>query len=141
MNTVHLSPRFKGALAVSALSPNSSIFISNLSDCSSRKEPVPAAHILFISKSTTTPFSRLIYLESWPPISKIVSTSLSISPAAVACAVISLMIISAPTRSPIRYLPEPVVPTALTFILSPTCFPIISIPFLTASIGLPAVLK
>ena len=59
--------------------------------------------------------------------------------AAVACAVISFLITSAPTRSPVRYLPEPVVPAPFIFtkwlISSPTSFN----PFLTASIGLPAV--
>ena len=36
---------------------------------------MPAAQTLFIMKSTTAPLDRLMYLESWPPISKMVSTS------------------------------------------------------------------
>ena len=74
----------------------------SFSACSSRKVPVPAAQTLFISKSTTTPWSSVMYLESWPPISKIVSTSGSKNAAAVACAVISLRMTSAPMKSPVR---------------------------------------
>lgn len=43
--------------------------------CSSTKEPVPAAQILFIWKSATSPPCREIYFESCPPISKTVSAS------------------------------------------------------------------
>lgn len=50
-----------------------------------------------------------MYFESWPPISNIVSTSGSISAAALAWAVISFLTTSAPMKSAIRYLPEPVV--------------------------------
>ena len=70
----------------------------SLSACSSRNDPVPAAQALFISKSTMTPLSMLIYLESWPPISKMVSTSGSISIAASAWAVISFRTRSAPMK-------------------------------------------
>jgi len=72
-------------------------------------DPVPAAQTLFIAKSTTAPLSMLMYLESWPPISKIVSTSLRMNAAPVAWAVISFLTMSAPMKSPVRYRPEPVV--------------------------------
>lgn len=43
--------------------------------CSSTKEPVPAAQILFIWKSATSPPCGEIYFEACPPISKTVSAS------------------------------------------------------------------
>ncbi len=73
----------------------------SFSACSSRKDPVPAAQTLFISKSTTLPPQILMYLESCPPISKTVSTSGQASTAALAWAVISLTTTSAPVKSPI----------------------------------------
>ena len=57
--------KFYRAFELRAIQPNSStIFILSFSACSSRNDPVPAAQTLFISKSTTTPFSILIYFES-----------------------------------------------------------------------------
>ncbi len=44
---------------------------------------MPAAQTLFIMKSTMAPLLRLMNLESWPPISKMVSTSGSMAAAAV----------------------------------------------------------
>jgi hypothetical protein len=41
-------------------------------------------------------------LESWPPISKMVSTWGLMAAAAVACAVISFRTTSAPMKSPVR---------------------------------------
>ena len=38
----------------------------SFSACSSRNDPVPAAQASFIAKSTTTPFSIEMNLESWP---------------------------------------------------------------------------
>ena len=112
INTVHLSPRHEGHCDLNAMSLNSSfIDMPSFSACSSRNEPVPAAHALFISKSTMILSFIEMYFESCPPISKIVSTSGSISTAARACAVISFFTISAPTKSAIIYRPEPVVPT------------------------------
>ncbi|GBE01407.1 hypothetical protein BMS3Abin08_00836 [bacterium BMS3Abin08] len=142
MNTVHRSPSLQGLSEEKAHSANSPfIEISSFSACSSRKEPVPAAHALFISKSTITPSLREIYLESWPPISKIVSTSGSIKAEAVAWAVISFLTISAPTKSAIMYLPEPVVPAPHIRTLSGNSDEISLRPCLTASIGLPAVIR
>ncbi|GBE36378.1 hypothetical protein BMS3Bbin07_00525 [bacterium BMS3Bbin07] len=142
INTVHLSPSLQGLVDEKAQSANSPLMeILSFSACSSRNEPVPAAHALFISKSTIMPSRRDIYFESCPPISKIVSTSGSIKTAAVACAVISFFTISAPTKSAIMYLPEPVVPTPHISTSSPTSFPTSSRPCLTASIGLPAVIR
>ncbi len=142
IKTVHRSPIDVGAAHPSASSLNSPFMdMPILSACSSRNEPVPAAQTLFISKSTTTPFFNAIYFESWPPISNIVSTVGSMTAAAVAWAVISFRIISAPTKSPIRYLPEPVVPTPITSTLAPHSSPISSSPSLTASMGLPAVAR
>ncbi len=138
MKTVHLSPRRTGTADPRAIGPKSSIATPSFSACSSRKEPVPAAQTLFISKSTTLPSLMEMYLESWPPISKMVSTSGSISTAALAWADISLRTTSAPTKSPVMYLPLPVTPTPRTG--TRDIRPPISLrPFLTASRGLPAV--
>ena len=139
---MHLSPRDEGFSDLKARQLNSSfIDMSSFSACSSKKEPVPAAHALFISKSTIIPSFKEIYFESCPPISKIVSTSGSISTAACACAVISFFTMSAPTKSAIMYLPEPVVPTPAICTLSPISCPTSSSPFLTASMGFPAVIR
>ena len=74
MNTVQRSPRRTGASEDSASSANSPMMLMpSFSACSSRKEPVPAAQASFMAKSTTTPSSRLMNLESCPPISKMVS--------------------------------------------------------------------
>ena len=60
--------------ADSASSANSPMMLMpSFSACSSRNEPVPAAQASFMAKSTTMPSCRLMNLESWPPISKIVS--------------------------------------------------------------------
>ena len=123
IKTVHLSPRLTGLSPESAISPHFSISIPIFFDCSSINDPVPAAHILFMAKSTTTPFLRLINFESCPPISKIVSTSLLIFKAPCAWAVISFKMTSAPNFFPIKYLPEPVTPTPLVRNLYPnSCF-------------------
>ena len=70
------------------------MLMPSFSACSSRNEPVPAAQASFMAKSTTTPFSMEMNLESWPPISKMVSTGspprvLLMWMAPVLCAVIS----------------------------------------------------
>ena len=75
-------------------------------------------------KSTTTPFSREMNLESCPPISKMVSTRLPAEAvqtwtAPVLWAVISSLTTSAPTNSPISSRPDPVVPTPATMSRSP----------------------
>ena len=86
-----------------ARAPNSSLMeMPSFSACSSKKEPVPAAQTLFIIKSTMAPFFREMYLLSWPPISKMVSTSGSMAAEAVAWAVISLRTTSAPIKAPVR---------------------------------------
>ena len=88
----------------------------SFSACSSRNDPVPAAQASFMAKSTTTPCSIEMNLESWPPISKMVSTGsppmvwLTCS-APVLCAVISSLTTSAPANSAISSRPDPVVPT------------------------------
>ena len=75
MNTVQRSPRRIGAVDCSARSANSPMMLMpSFSACSSRNEPVPAAQASFMAKSTTMPSCRLMNLESWPPISKMVST-------------------------------------------------------------------
>src|SRR5512147_2146834 len=79
MNTVQHSPNLQGDPAQKARLSNSClILMPSRSACSSKNEPVPAAQALFISKSTTAPFARLMNLESCPPISKMVSTEGSI---------------------------------------------------------------
>ncbi len=84
---------------------------------------MPAAHASFMAKSTTTPSWRLMNLLSWPPISKMVSTRLSIlrpmKSAPVLWAVISSVTVSAPVSSPTSSRPEPVVPTPSTRMRSP----------------------
>src|ERR1022692_4333738 len=75
MKTVQRSPRRVGQGAASARRANSPLMLMpSFSACSSRNEPVPAAQASFMAKSTTTPCSMEINLESWPPISKMVST-------------------------------------------------------------------
>jgi|GEM_PF-5656193 len=102
MNTVQRSPSRQGWRADSARLANSSLMATdNFSACSSRKEPVPAAQALFISKSTITPSFRAMNFESWPPISKMVSTLGSMCTAARAWAVISFLTTSAPVKSAI----------------------------------------
>ncbi|KJJ83162.1 hypothetical protein OMAG_002972 [Candidatus Omnitrophus magneticus] len=61
--------------------------------------------------------------------------------AAVAWAVISFFTTSAPKKSAIMYLPEPVVPTPFMAIVSPSSAPMLVSPDLTASMGLPAVMR
>ena len=95
------------------------MLMPSFSACSSRNDPVPAAQASFIAKSTTTPFSMEMNLESWPPISKIVSTGsppsvLETWIAPVLWAVISSLTTSAPTNSAISSRPDPVVPTPRT---------------------------
>ena len=96
------------------------MLMPSFSACSSRNEPVPAAQASFMAKSTTTPFSMEMNLESCPPISKMVSTGsppsvLLMWMAPVLCAVISSLTTSAPTNSAISSRPEPVVPTPQIF--------------------------
>ena len=56
MNTVHWQPRSAGAVDAAARRENSStIATPKCSACSSRNEPVPAAQILFITKSSMCP--------------------------------------------------------------------------------------
>src|SRR3989304_5585569 len=63
IKTVHLSPIGAGAQEEMARELNSPFMLMpSLSACSSRKLPVPAAQTLFISKSTTTPSLRAMYL-------------------------------------------------------------------------------
>ena len=141
MKTVHRVPRSVGFLESKASLLNSSIIVSNLVACSWRNEPVPAAHTLFISKSTTDPFLTEMYFESCPPISNMVSTLLSISMVALACAVISLITMSAPTKSPTKYRPLPVTPTPATSRRFSMPRTISASPFLTDSIGSPSVIR
>ena len=138
IKTVQRSPSSEGFSDVRASGPNSLIGIPIRAACSSTKEPVPAAQILFIWKSATSPSFREINLESWPPISKTVSACGFQWTAAFACAVISSRIASAPIILPIRSRPEPVMPTAVNF-TSPKRSRMLASPFLTTPSGLPAV--
>ena len=57
-------------VAAAASRPNSAMSSTPWAiACSSRNEPVPALHTRFMSASTTRPFSTLMNLASWPPIS------------------------------------------------------------------------
>ncbi len=125
MKTVQRSPSRAGASDSRASRANSPLMlIPSFSACSSRNDPVPAAQASFMAKSTTTPFSMAMNLESCPPISKMVSTG---SPtmvvltymAPVLWAVISSFTVSAPTSSPMSSRPEPVVPTPAMATRSP----------------------
>src|SRR5512143_3680986 len=79
MNTVQRSPNLQGDPAQKARPSNSClILMPRRSACSSKNDPVPASKVLFISKSTTASFVRLINLESCPPSLKMVSTDGSI---------------------------------------------------------------
>ena len=99
MNTVHWQPRSAGAADAAARRENSStIATPRWSACSSRNDPVPAAQILFITKSSMRPSRTWMYFESCPPISKIVSTSGAISTAARSWQVISFLTRSAPSK-------------------------------------------
>lgn len=89
IKTVQRSPRSQGCSPRSASGPKSPMGIPMRAVCSSTKEPVPAAQILFIWKSATSPPCGEIYFESCPPISKTVSASGTQKLAALACAVIS----------------------------------------------------
>jgi hypothetical protein len=142
MNTVQRSPSRDGHDEEKAHSANSSFTETfSLRACSSRKLPVPAAHTLFISKSTMTPSSMEMYFESCPPISKIVSTAGSMKAAAVAWAVISFFTMSALTKSAIMYLPDPVVPIPAISTRSPSSAAVSRSPCRTASMGRPAVIR
>ena len=80
MKTVHRSPNLIGCSELNASSANSPfMFIPSFSACSSRNDPVPAAQASFMVKSTTTSSCMLINLESWPPISNIVSGRFPVS--------------------------------------------------------------
>lgn len=138
INTVHRSPNAAGCSADNANWPNSASGIPMRAACSSTKEPVPAAQILFIWKSTTLPFFRLMYLLSCPPISKTVSTSGTQCAAPFACAVISSRTASAPMRLPTRSRPEPVTPTAVKR-TAPNRSRMLASPLRTAPSGSPAV--
>ncbi len=117
MKTVQRSPRRIGAADCRARSANSpTMSMPSFSACSSRNEPVPAAQASFMAKSTTMPSCMEMNLESWPPISKMVSTWRAMlrlmKSAPVLWAVISSVIRSAPQSSPMSSRPEPVVPDA-----------------------------
>ena len=125
-NTVQVWPRSGGPSLSAASRPNSAMSSTPWAiACSSRNEPVPALQTRFMSASTTRPFSTLMNLASWPPISTIERLrppSGSRPAAAVACATISFCTVS---RSPssgktarktvaAASRPEPVRPTATT---------------------------
>ncbi len=145
MNTVQRSPSLDGLVEESARRANSPLMLTpSFSACSSRNEPVPAAHASFIVKSTTMPFSSEMNFESCPPISKIVSTGSPLKTwltwmAPVLCAVISSLTTSAPTNSPTSSRPDPVVPTPAMISRSPQSFRRSVRPCCTASTGRPAV--
>ena len=145
MNTVQRSPRRMGADEPSASSANSpTMLMPSFSACSSRNEPVPAAHASFMAKSTTMPSCRLMNLLSWPPISKIVSHCLPIlrpmKSAPVLWAVISSVMMSAPVSSPMSSRPEPVVPTPSRLMRAPISAWMSASPLLTTSTGRASVL-
>ena len=75
-NTVHIELTVAASFEARAASPSSSISQPSALAITSRKRPVPAAHLSFISKSSTRPAGpRRITLVSWPPMSRIERTS------------------------------------------------------------------
>ncbi|MNW60664.1 hypothetical protein D3C74_386670 [compost metagenome] len=75
MNTVHREPRSTGWTDFRAAEANSSIPSPSAPAKLSRKEPQPAEQASFSSKLSIVPPRILIHFISWPPISRIKSTS------------------------------------------------------------------
>ncbi|OQA08171.1 MAG: hypothetical protein BWY66_01108 [bacterium ADurb.Bin374] len=116
MYTVQRSVSLNGVFAASArLSYSPAMSMPSLLAVSSRKLPVPAAQTLFMRKSTTKAWLSDVYFASWPPSSKIVSTSGRNWVVPRAWAVTSFTTSSAPTNRFATSRPEPVVPTPSTF--------------------------
>ena len=124
--TVQVCPRSGGPSLSAASRPNSAMSSTPWAmACSSRNEPVPALQTRFMSASTTRPFSTLMNLASWPPIStmeRLRPPSGSSAAAAAAWATISFCTVRRSPRSgkaarktvAAASRPEPVRPTATT---------------------------
>ena len=109
-NTVHILEIVISSLYVSPASLIWSRFISIVLAIISKNRPVPAAHLSFITKFATAPFSsRRMTLLSCPPISMTVLTSGFKKCAPLAWHVISVILLS---PSVIAVLPYPVVTIA-----------------------------
>ena len=79
--------------------PRSSTFTSSTRAITSRKRPVPAAHLSFITKLVITPFSTCRIFTSWPPMSMTVWTWGNRNVAPLAWQLSSLICVSAmPSR-------------------------------------------
>jgi hypothetical protein len=142
MNTVQRSLAMGDPLPI-ALDWYSSSGQESLWACSSMKLPVPEAHTVFMAQKVTAPSLRVVNLESWPPISMMVSTAGLISLAARAWAVISSITRSAPIMAPMSFLPAPVVAAPRNVRVTPAARAISSTAAKTArtaSTGLPEVL-
>ena len=74
-NTEHMLVISMSSVDRRATGPSSSTSISRVRAIISRKRPVPAAHLSFMTKSVTSPASfKWMALLSWPPMSRIVRT-------------------------------------------------------------------
>ena len=73
-NTAHWLLTWAGCLDFSATAPSSRRSMPRIAAAFSKKRPVPAAHLSFITNSTTLPVvgSTLMAFESCPPMSMIV---------------------------------------------------------------------
>ena len=75
-NTEHMLVISISSFDCRAMGPSSSTSTSRERAIISRKRPVPAAHLSFMTKSATSPFSfRRMALLSWPPMSRMVRTA------------------------------------------------------------------
>src|SRR5690554_6456916 len=139
--TAHRPAILTGLVDFRDKEPKSSIAIPSLEACLSRKEPVPAAHTVFMAKSDTTPFLSSIILLSWPPICNIVEASGIKFRTAVPWAVISFLTISADSRALAKSRPLPVVPHPFILKPGPISWDKFSRPSFKTPMGLPWVLR
>ncbi len=94
-NTVHMLDISTGS-APSESAPSAPTSVSRAPAITSRKRPVPAAHLSFMEKSTTPPApSVFITLLSWPPMSMTMSVPGTRNWAPLAWQVISVTFLSA----------------------------------------------
>ena len=99
-NTVHMLDIFTSCRHSRPTRQNSSSGSSMARAVASRKRPVPAAHLSFMTKFTTPPASsRWMTFESWPPMSMMVSASGARKWAPRAWHVISVMAESMPSMA------------------------------------------
>ena len=99
MNTVQRLPRSTGASAVMAAAAKSEMDIFRLPAKASRKEPQPAEQASFNMMCSITPSFTRMHFMSWPPMSRMKSTSGHSSRAPRRWATVSISPLSAPMAS------------------------------------------